>query len=942
LATTNKNFRVKNGLEVNSNATVDASGNANIAGNLTANSGFVSADTFRLDTTYSGGSSVVGEFSWDPDNETARLLLDGVNLQIGQEHIVRVKNASGSVAIPDRTVVMFAGATGDTVTVSPANSANVSVIPSDYLVGITTEEIPADGFGFVTQFGFINNVNTAAWTVGTLLYSDPGTAGGLTSTQPAAPGWRKPIAAVTKQNGSAGRILVRALPGVDIQNLENVNFNAPVENDVLRVNSTGIVVNSNLSSANIANLAATGTQTFLGNVTVTSGKQFNGNAAGLTSIPAGNLTGTAANIVYTTTTSLPNVTSVNSTTIPGSSTLLTTSSTLDSSKLNTNTVVTLNATNVAATNVNATTALITGNANVGGVLNITARSGDEGGELFLANAVTNTTITNGVTVDIYQNKLRFFEAGGTARGAYIDLTATASGVGTNLLGSSGAMNYAVQESTKQSGISANATTIISKSFTTNGYPVQVMVTGDAENSTAGGWVKLQLFRDSTAIGKIIHVESSAGSENVPFALTAIDAPAAGTYTYALKNVSAVSTGTMNFGETDGPVLTLIELAGRKGDAGSTGGISSITFSSPLTGGTVSTSGTVGINASSTSTANYVVQRNADGSFSGNVITATTFSGSGASLTSIPNSALTNNSITIGSTSVALGSTITTLPGVTSVNSTTIPGGAMLLTTSNIGSTVQAYDADLTSIAGLANATGYLYNNGSGTFSYATPADTNTTYTFGATGTSTASLTLTPSSGSANTVTITGAGGTVVSQASNAITLTSPQVWTQDTEPAGNIGDIWIDTNSTPPGNLTLARYEISQSSVNVPDGTSTSIIKGANVTSVENTGSFTVDSTNGYVTVPLTGRYSITFNGILAANQSGRRYIRIYKNPAGANTVLWEGRYESPSSVGSGSMMLTVASERLSANDVLSPEVLHQAGTTLTMSGRFILEYLGA
>jgi hypothetical protein len=56
-----------------------------------------------------------------------------------------------------------------------------------------------------------------------------------------------------------------------------------------------------------------------------------------------------------------------------------------------------------------------------------------------------------------------------------------------------------------------------------------------------------------------------------------------------------------------------------------------------------------------------------------VLTATQFSGSGAGLTSIPNSALTNSSVTIGSTSVALGATVTTFAGLVSVTSTTFVG-----------------------------------------------------------------------------------------------------------------------------------------------------------------------------------------------------------------------------------------------------------------------------
>jgi hypothetical protein len=55
------------------------------------------------------------------------------------------------------------------------------------------------------------------------------------------------------------------------------------------------------------------------------------------------------------------------------------------------------------------------------------------------------------------------------------------------------------------------------------------------------------------------------------------------------------------------------------------------------------------------------------------VTSTTFSGSGAGLTSIPNGALTNSSLTIGSTSISLGGTSTTLAGLTSVTSTTFTG-----------------------------------------------------------------------------------------------------------------------------------------------------------------------------------------------------------------------------------------------------------------------------
>ena len=69
---------------------------------------------------------------------------------------------------------------------------------------------------------------------------------------------------------------------------------------------------------------------------------------------------------------------------------------------------------------------------------------DEGGEVRLATPQTNSTLSGGnITFDVYQNKLRFFESGGSNRGVYIDLTAAGAGVSTNLLsGGGGEINTA--------------------------------------------------------------------------------------------------------------------------------------------------------------------------------------------------------------------------------------------------------------------------------------------------------------------------------------------------------------------------------------------------------------------------------------------------------------------------------------------------------------------
>lgn len=99
--------------------------------------------------------------------------------------------------------------------------------------------------------------------------------------------------------------------------------------------------------------------------------------------------------------------------------------------------------------------------------------------------------------------------------------------------------------------------IISASITTNGNPVFLACSGDANPISVNGLGTLQLYRDSTAIGSRIQYEGSAANENNPYCLTYIDSQPAGTYTYYLKSVS--QSGHTQFGEVSGPSLSIAEL-----------------------------------------------------------------------------------------------------------------------------------------------------------------------------------------------------------------------------------------------------------------------------------------------------------------------------------------------------------------------------------------------
>ena len=73
----------------------------------------------------------------------------------------------------------------------------------------------------------------------------------------------------------------------------------------------------------------------------------------------------------------------------------------------------------------------------GSELNSTNSQVNEGGQINLALPSSGSTLSTSVIIDVYQNKVRFFEGGGTARGAYIDLTSCSAGAATNLLAGGG-------------------------------------------------------------------------------------------------------------------------------------------------------------------------------------------------------------------------------------------------------------------------------------------------------------------------------------------------------------------------------------------------------------------------------------------------------------------------------------------------------------------------
>lgn len=170
---------------------------------------FKSVDYVSFDTTNVAATPTEGQLTWDTAEKTLSLGLNGgdVVLQIGQEMHYRVYNNTGST-IANGTVVRFSGVLGASGNLLVAPALANGSYPSNYIIGVTTEDIPNGSAGLVTAFGKVRGVNTSAFNVGDVLYASPTVAGGFTTTMPSPPNNIVSVAAVLS-SGNNGILFVR-------------------------------------------------------------------------------------------------------------------------------------------------------------------------------------------------------------------------------------------------------------------------------------------------------------------------------------------------------------------------------------------------------------------------------------------------------------------------------------------------------------------------------------------------------------------------------------------------------------------------------------------------------------------------------------------------------------------------------------------------------------
>ena len=221
------------------------------SGSLVNIDSIITPNFITFDTTYVSPSAGLnpGSLFWNPDDQTIDVSLENdVVLQLGQEEMYPpLINTSGD-QIDRGELVMVTGVQGDKLEIAKAVSDGS--VGFDYIIGFAIKNIPNNvDTGRVIKFGYLRGIDTSAYNIGTLLYPDPSLPGGITSTKPNPPGYRVPIAIVTKQ-GNSGVVLVRmGLPSALGETDTNVKLTSLQDQDILTYNSaSSIWVNTQIDA----------------------------------------------------------------------------------------------------------------------------------------------------------------------------------------------------------------------------------------------------------------------------------------------------------------------------------------------------------------------------------------------------------------------------------------------------------------------------------------------------------------------------------------------------------------------------------------------------------------------------------------------------------------------------------------------------------------------
>jgi hypothetical protein len=210
-----------------------AQANLTVAGDITFTEGSVqNANYIQFDVTYVDGQSE-GRLQWNSEDGALEVGLPGgnVNLQIGQEHVVRVRNITGSL-IPNGSVLYTTGTSAGRPLVALAQADNV---PQTLVVGMATEDIANNSNGYMTTQGLVRDIDTSALVAGQFFFLSETVAGGYQQNRPiTGSGYAVSLGQVITSHATNGVVIFSSVIVPRLDRLSGVKFDNPEDGEFLK------------------------------------------------------------------------------------------------------------------------------------------------------------------------------------------------------------------------------------------------------------------------------------------------------------------------------------------------------------------------------------------------------------------------------------------------------------------------------------------------------------------------------------------------------------------------------------------------------------------------------------------------------------------------------------------------------------------------------------
>jgi len=255
--------------DLNYSGSVFVTGSTIIEDGLTANT--IYTDYIDFNTAYTGDTTQ-GRLSWDSGTGTLNIGVGDVggtliDLQVGQEEVVRVFNAEATTLLKGEIVYVY-GSQGNRPSVKRAIATGDGY--SVTTLGMVDVDIPSGSQGYVTTFGMINNLNTDGLSGGTAIWLSPTVAGAYTATKPQAPYHTVLIGYVVRVSNTVGSVFINISNGWEIDELHDVRMNGKTVGDLVSLsayNGTNVWVNTKTLNGSYT---ITGNTTIGGSLTATT------------------------------------------------------------------------------------------------------------------------------------------------------------------------------------------------------------------------------------------------------------------------------------------------------------------------------------------------------------------------------------------------------------------------------------------------------------------------------------------------------------------------------------------------------------------------------------------------------------------------------------------------------------------------------------------------